>query len=77
MSRPAPAFLPLLLSEASAAHYLGISPRMLRDLPLRRRTLGARRLYDRRDLDAFADALPYEAGEEEVDTCDGRFGVRP
>lgn len=58
-----PVFLPRLLGEAAAASYLGVSQTTLRGLGLPRREIGARRLYDRIDLDAYADALPYE-GEE-------------
>lgn len=55
-----PAILPALLGEADAARYLGIGSTTLRCLGLKRRVLGSRRLYDRRDLDAFADSLSYE-----------------
>ena len=61
--------LPLLLGERAAAEYLGISTAKLRELRLqglvRRRRLGRRRLYDRRDLDLLADSLPYEEAEEQ------------
>ena len=53
-------FPPLLMPAPQAAHYLGVSESTLRTLDLPRRTLGAKRLYDRRDLDAYADSLPYE-----------------
>jgi len=55
-----PALLPALLGEANAAFYLGVSATTLRGLGIKRRELGGRRLYDRRDLDAFADSLAYE-----------------
>lgn len=68
-------YLPALLGEKDAARYLGISETKLRGLGIKRRMLGGRRLFDRRDLDAFADSLPYEGeGEAEVNTCDGAFG---
>lgn len=70
-----PVYLPALFGQADAARYLGISETKLRELAIPRRVLGARRLYDRRDLDAFADALPYEGeGEPEGNTCDAAFG---
>lgn len=71
----APAILPALLGEADAARYLGIGRTTLRRLGLKRRALGDRRLYDRRDLDAFADALPYEGegGTGRANTCDKAF----
>ncbi len=63
------AILPALLGEPDAALYLGIGTTTLRKLGIKRRVLGGRRLYDRRDLDAFADALPYEGegGRDEAD----------
>ena len=67
-----PAILPALLGEVDAARYLGIGTTTLRGLGIKRRMLGGRRLYDRRDLDAFADALPYECegGTGRKNTCD-------
>ena len=66
---------PALLGTADAARYLGISATTLRGLELRRRVLGGRRLYDRRDLDAFANELPYEGDtKREGNTCDAVFG---
>ncbi len=62
------AYPPRLLGEAEAARYLGVSPTTLRGLGIRRRRLGARRLYDRTDLDAFAAALPFD-GENTADRC--------
>ena len=79
MGKHEPNFLPRLLPAPEAAHYLGISASKLRDLEIPRRILGAKRLYDRYDLDAYASDLPIEgegvitdAGE--VNTCAGRFG---
>ncbi len=64
-----------LFGVDNAAIYLGIDTTMLRGLGIKRRKLGGRRLYDRRDLDAFADALPYEGeGNERANTCDEVFG---
>ena len=62
--------LPSLLGEHDAAKYLGISPSTLRKLNIPRRVLGARRLYDRRDLDAFVDELPYEGEAENMDEAE-------
>ncbi|MDD9727189.1 helix-turn-helix domain-containing protein [Roseovarius sp. SK2] len=53
-------FPPLLMPAPAAAHYLGLSESTLRTLELPRRVVGAKRLYDRRDLDRWADGLPYE-----------------
>ena len=64
-------FAPRLMPAPQAAHYLGVSASKLRDLPIPRRMLDGKRLYDRIDLDAYADTLPSEGGE--VNTCDGVF----
>lgn len=58
-------FAPRLLPAPQAAHYLGVSPSKLATLSIPRRELGGKRVYDRNDLDAYADELPYEAVEEE------------
>jgi excisionase family DNA binding protein len=53
-------------SEVEAAVYLGCSARLIREqvakgnLPVH--YLGAKKLYDRDDLDAFFKALPAERG---------------
>lgn len=70
-------YRPRLLSAPDAAAYLGLSVTSLRGLPIPRRVWNARRLYDLRDLDAYADALPYEGdtGGGEVEACDRVFGA--
>lgn len=72
MGRHDPHFLPRLLDATEAAHYLGMSPSKLRTLELPRKIAGGKRLYERRDLDEYADSLPYESGEE--NSCDSLFG---
>jgi len=70
-------FAPRLMPVHTAAHYLGVSESMLRALNLPRRELRGKRVYDKADLDAFADDLPYEgSGENECDTgeADAAFG---
>ena len=64
-------FAPRLMPAPQAAHYLGVSASKLRDLPIRRRMLDGKRLYDRIDLDAYADTLPCEG--EGANTCDEVF----
>ncbi|MBI6628357.1 DNA-binding protein [Pontibaca salina] len=64
---------PRLLSAPLAAEYLAVSVSTLRLLPIPRRALGSRRLYDARDLDAYADSLPYDEPKGE-NTCDDLFG---
>ena len=68
------AFTPALMGEGDAAFYIGVSPSTLRGLSIPRRVLGRRRLYDRRDLDAFRDGLPYEDENREEESCDAAFG---
>lgn len=48
------------MTASQAAHYLGVSVSKLRTLAIPRRICGAKRLYERRDLDEYADSLPYE-----------------
>ncbi len=67
-------FQPALMGEGDAAFYMGVSPGTLRKLPIRRKVLASRRLYDRRDLDAYRDGLPYEDENREVKSCDAAFG---
>lgn len=67
----APEALPRLLGAADAARYLGMSPSTFRKIDLPSKRFGALRLYERADLDAFADSVPYEgAAVEEVNSCD-------
>lgn len=56
-----------LLSVEEAAIYLGLSPRTIYNgvapgsknpFPIKPKRFGKRRLFDIRDLDAFADSLP-------------------
>lgn len=68
-------FAPLLLPAPAAAHFLGVGETTLRGLPIKRKVLGGKRLYDRRDLEAFADDLRYEGEGEESAQCDGIFGT--
>ena len=67
-------FAPRLMPAPIAARYIGVSETTLRGLGLPRRVLGGKRLYDQADLDAYADALPYE-GQEAKNTCDEAFGT--
>lgn len=73
-------FQPRLMSAPEAARYLGLSETSLRGLGLPRRELGRRRLYDRYDLEAFANSLSYDAetldtAGEDQDECDRLFGA--
>lgn len=68
-------FAPRLLPAPEAAHYLGVSTSTLRTLNIPRRQLGAKRLYDRLDLDAFAAGLPTEGEVSGDSECDSLFGV--
>jgi hypothetical protein len=71
-ARAALSYPPRLLPAAEAAAYLGISASTLRALPIPRRILGGRKLYDRIDLEAYASSLPTEDTGE--NTCDKAFG---
>ncbi len=67
-SRMSGSYQPALLSEKAAAFFLGgISETKLRELGISRRKLGRRRLYDRRDLEAYVESLPYEGEETQID----------
>ncbi|MVO17137.1 helix-turn-helix domain-containing protein [Parasedimentitalea huanghaiensis] len=73
---------PRLLPSPAAAAYLGVSESMLRKLGIPRKEQGAKRLYDRSDLDAHADDLPYEVQpenrnneEKAITACDDAFGM--
>lgn len=71
MSEPARAALPdwpRLMSEPLAAQYLGIGASTLRASAIARKKFGARTLYDRRDLDRWADAL----GDQPLDEAQRR-----
>ena len=48
---------PRLMSEPMAARYVSVSATTLRELGPEPKRLGRRVLYDRRDLDRWADAL--------------------
>lgn len=77
-------FAPRLMPVTQAAHYLGVSETTLRGLPISRRELGGKRLYDSLDLDAFADSLASETTDDarsahpqgRENTCKGKFGRR-
>ena len=61
-------FPPRLMPSPQAAHYLGVSESTLRTLEIIRRKLKGKRVYDKADLDAYADSLPYE-GETGGGNC--------
>lgn len=69
------AFPPRLMTSPVAAAYLGVSESTLRKLEIPRRELLSKRVYDKADLDAYADDLPYE-GLKEGNSCDGLFGAK-
>ncbi len=72
-------FPPRLLPAPQAAHYLGISETKLGTLLIPRKELDSKRVYDRNDLDAFADDLPYEATktpeESECEAANKAWGL--
>lgn len=56
-------FTPRLMKAKAAAHYLGLSESKLRGLDLPCKEDGGNVLYDRLDLDDYADRLPYAKEE--------------
>lgn len=69
---------PRLMDEPKAAEYLSIGKTMLRERGPRPKKLGRRVLYDRRDLDRWADRLgeqPMDESEElaEAQEVERRF----
>ena len=62
-----------LMQQKDAARYLGVSPSTLRKLGIPRKILGDLRLYERADLDGFADGLDYEGTECRKNTADDAF----
>lgn len=70
MKHPSPRLMPAPV----AAAYIGVSESKLRTLPIRRKVLDGKRLYERADLDDFVDRLDYEGCAENV--ADQAFGLR-
>lgn len=79
---PIPRVSPRLLGARDAAFYIGVSESMLRamakdgEAPTPKR-IGRRLVWDRADLDAYAEDLPYDGkGDQskEVQECDAAFG---
>lgn len=62
-ARPAIPYVPRLFGAADAAQYLSLSQTTLRTLDIPRKQKGGRYFYDRMDLDAWANDLPYEGDE--------------
>lgn len=61
---------PRLMDEIQAAEYLSIGKTMLREHGPNPKRLGRRVLYDRRDLDRWADRLggqPLDIGEQKAE----------
>ena len=67
-------FPPRLMQARAAAHYLGMSPSKLRTLDLPCKRDGKNKLYDRNDLDEYADKMPYGDEVEGENSCDAAFG---
>jgi hypothetical protein len=68
--------LPRLMKAHDAAIYLGISTSKLRQKNLPTRRDGGNILYDRLDLDEYADSLPYDGKQppQEDDEWQRAFG---
>lgn len=79
-ARAAPAYAPILLGVADAARYIGVSQTTLRSLPIPKKRLGARVLYHRFDLEAYAAEIHYDGeyidtAEKDREECDRLFGA--
>lgn len=73
-------FTPRLMQARDAAFYLGVSASKFHTLDLPRKVFGGNIVYDRADLDAFADRLAYDETAESdearaVAACDALFGM--
>lgn len=78
MARPSLPNWPRLMGEAMAADYLSICATSLRERGPDPKRFGRRRLYDRHDLDRWADRLggqpmDEKAREEEAREVERRF----
>ncbi|WP_245894787.1 DNA-binding protein [Paracoccus indicus] len=73
MARADLTFVPRLLPSSQAAAYLVVSASTLSGLPVPRKLLGSKRLYDRLALDQYASNLPSE-DEHRENSCDVVFG---
>lgn len=63
---------PRLLGERLAADYLGIGATTLRDRGPEPKKIGSRTLWDRRDLDRWADALDGQPLTDEEKAAESR-----
>lgn len=72
-------FPPRLMQAVAAASYLGVSPTKFRTLNITSRRMGGNVLWDRIDLDQYADNLPYEEindqGGGECKAADNAWGI--
>jgi hypothetical protein len=69
-------FTPRLMQAEKAAFYIGVSPSKFRSLGLPRKKFDGNWVYERSDLDAYADSLPYETpqGESQCNEADNAWG---
>jgi hypothetical protein len=52
------------MNADQAAHYIGLSPSKMRTKDIPCKVDGGNKLYERADLDAYVDGLPYEGYPE-------------
>ena len=74
-ARPSIAFVPRLLPTPLAAAYLGMGETKLRTLNIPRKVMDGKRVYERADLDAYADGLTYEGEAPSCNDADAIFGM--
>ena len=59
-------FTPRLMPRTAAARYVGVSVGTLDKLEIPRKLVRQKPKYDKFDLDAYIDDLPYEGGVEQT-----------
>lgn len=59
-------FPPRLMPLAAAARYIGVSTSTLRKLDIPRKLVIEKPVYDKSDLDAYADGIPYEGDKKKM-----------
>ncbi|MEY1555290.1 helix-turn-helix domain-containing protein [Yoonia sp. R2331] len=67
-------FIPRLMQASAAAAYIGMSESKLREKKIPRKKDGGNWVYEKADLDAYADSLRYEGEPEGPNSCDEAFG---
>lgn len=72
MAKARQSFIPRMMQARAASDYLGMSETKLRESKIPTKIDGGNVWYDVRDLDAWADAVPYSKAIG-GNSCDGLF----